>query len=250
MKGTAAIILAAGEGTRLNSGQPSPKPKALYEVAGKPMIHYSLEVVKKLGIEDTVIVIGHLGEQIKEALGDNYKYALQPQATGTGEAVRLGLERVNEKSEKVLVLYGADVYQKSILEVLLAQHLLEKPTISFLTAETENPTGLGRIVRDDQGNLEAIVEEKVATEEQKRIKEVNDGCYLFDRVWLEKSIKNLKLTKANEYFLTDLVELAVAEEAKIVTHKIDTQGWFGVDTPEQLSLTSEFIEKHWSKDEA
>jgi len=246
MKNTSAIVLAAGKGTRLNQGQPSEKPKVLYEVAGKPMIDYSIDLLAELGVADVVVVVGHLGEQIEKHLGKNLKYVHQPQTTGTGEAVRLGLENIDKEAEEILVLYGADIYHRSVIENLLGQHRLSGSTVSFLTKDLENSSGYGRIVRDEKGNLLSIVEEKVATQAQKKIREVNDGAYLFKRGWLSEAIKKLKLTKVNEYFLTDLVEQAVLEEQKVLALKMDFPGWFGVDTPEQILSSGKQIEK-WHK---
>lgn len=240
-----AIILAAGEGTRLNEGNPSPKPKVLYEVAGKPMLSYSLDILKALGIVDVVIVVGYLGEQVKKFAGNNYHYAIQEKAVGTGDAVRVGLEKLGPRVKKVLVLYGADIYQKAVIEKLISLHNQEKTVLGFLTAQREDPVGLGRIVRDNEGNLVAIVEEKLASAEQKLITEVNDGGYIFDRLWLETAIKQLQLTSAAEYFLTDLAELAVKQNEKITIYKIEGEGWFGVDTQEQIERTSQKIKEEW-----
>lgn len=247
MKNLSAIILAAGEGTRLNEGQPSKKPKVLYEVNEKPMIFYALEVLKEIGVRDIVLVIGHMGEQVQEVVGKKVKYAYQEKASGTGEAVRIGLEKVDPSAEHILVLYGADIYRKNVVEKLISKHLLSGSKVSFLTAERENPTGLGRIIRNEQGDVIAIVEEKLANEEQKRITEVNDGGYIFEKNWLKGAIKDLQLTKVNEYFLTDMIELAVRDGLKVEAEKMEGLVWFGVDTPEQIRLTGELIKKEWNK---
>jgi bifunctional UDP-N-acetylglucosamine pyrophosphorylase/glucosamine-1-phosphate N-acetyltransferase len=240
-----AIILAAGEGTRLNSGKPSTKAKVLYEVAGKPMLFYSLDILEKIGVNDIVIVVGHLQDQIRSVVNKKIKFAVQEKAIGTADAVRVGLKEVDRSSDYVLVLYGADIYRQELIENLINKN--QQAVMSFLTANRENPTGLGRIVRDKAGNVKAIVEEKVATEEEKQIKEVNDGGYLFKRDWLVASIEKLQLTKANEYFLTDLVELAVSEGLEVKAQKIEGEDWFGVDTPEQIEKTTQFVEKNWKK---
>lgn len=245
MNQVSAIILAAGEGTRLNEGNPSPKPKVLFEVAEKPMLFYSLEVLRLLDVKDIVIVVGYLAEQVKVAAGSGYKYAYQEKAVGTGDAVKIGLEQIDEKASEVLVLYGADVYKKEIVDTLIELHQTSNSVISFLTALRADPTGYGRIVRNQKGSLEAIVEQKLATEEQKEITEVNDGGYIFKKVWLEKAIEKLQLTGANEYFLTDLVELAIQEGEKVEIYKIEGEGWYGVDTPEQIERTSQKIKETW-----
>lgn len=235
MKGVAAIVLCGGEGTRFNEGRPSPKPKVLYEVGGKPLIFYSLEVLKKIGIDEVVIVVGYKGEEIKEAVGRGYKFALQERPLGTGDAVLAGIGKLSEKVEEVMVLYGGDIYSAKTLNGALKVYSRDDSTVTFVTKILEDPTGFGRIIRDQKGKITAIVEEKVTTSDQKKIKEVNDGCYIFERGWLEKNIKSLAISKAKEYFLTDLIEIAIQYKEKGSTYTIkDNVDWIGIDSPKDI----------------
>ena len=242
MKDTGVIILAGGEGTRFNQGKPSGKPKVLYEVDNKPLINYSLEVLEKIGVGEVVLVVGYKGDEIKKALGPKYKYAIQEKALGTGDATSKGLEKISINVEEVMVLYGADIYSKKTLENVLNIHSKNDPQVTFVTKLVEDPAGFGRIVRDQEGQIKAIVEEKVATDAQKRIKEINDGCYVFEKNWLSKNIGSLSVTKVKEYFLTDLVESAIKEGSKVETYTVkDPTDWIGVDSFEDIKNAQEVL---------
>jgi bifunctional UDP-N-acetylglucosamine pyrophosphorylase/glucosamine-1-phosphate N-acetyltransferase len=242
MKSLGAVILAAGAGTRLNEGKPSPKPKVLYEVLGKPLILYSLEVLRKVGVEDVILVVGQLGDQVKEVVGGEYKYALQKDPLGTGNATLKGIDKLSDKVDTVMVIYGADIYSEEILRGAINNHLEERPPVTFVTKIIDDPTGYGRIIRDESGKVIAIVEEKVATDKQKQINEVNDGCFIFERKWLEDNINSLALSKANEYFLTDLVEIAMKSRFKVATYTITNPfDWIGVDSPEDIKYAERIL---------
>ncbi len=242
MKNTAAIILAGGEGTRFNDGRPSQKPKVLYEVLGKSLISYSLKVLKALGIEEVIIVVGYKGDQIKKALGEKFKYGIQKEPLGTGDATLAGLEKLSNDARDIMVLYGGDIYSEEILKSTLDTHQKENAKLTFVTVLLDNPSRFGRVVRNKSGKVESIIEEKVATKEQKKIKEVNDGCYLFERDWLIENIKSLSASKVKEYFLTDLVETAVNNEDKVATYTInDPKDWVGIDSFEDIKSVEEMF---------
>lgn len=235
MKNFGAVVLAAGAGTRLNEGKPSPKPKVLYEVLGKPLILYSLEVLKKVGIEDVTLVVGRQGDQIREAVGGEYKFALQKDPLGTGDATFEGIDKLSNAVDNVMVIYGADIYSEEALRGAVNNHLEKKLPVTFVTKILDNPHGYGRIIRDGRGQVAAIVEEKVATDKQKKINEVNDGCFIFERKWLENNINSLALSDVKEYFLTDLVEIVIKSGFKVATYTIKNDfDWIGVDSPEDI----------------
>lgn len=243
MKNVAAMVLCGGEGTRFNEGKPSPIPKVLYEVGGKLLIFYSLESLGAVGVGEVVVVVGYKGDEIKKALGGRYKYALQEKPLGTGDATLSGLDKVSDQIEAVMVLYGGDIYSEETLKGALSVHSKEKPAVTFVTQILDVPAGFGRIIRDDKGQIKAIVEEKVATDDQKKIKEVNDGCFVFDKKWLTENIKSLALSKAKEYFLTDLVEIAMGRGEKISTYTIKKPtDWIGVDSPEDIKNAEKRLE--------
>ena len=244
MKKFGAIILAAGSGTRFNEGKPSPKPKVLYEVLGKPLIIYGLEALKKIGVAEVAIVVGHRGDEVRKFLGSGFKYALQKNPLGTADAALVGLAKITPQVENVIVLYGADIYTEDTLKGALETHFRENSIATFVTNILDDPTGFGRIVRSDNGQIQAIVEEKIASDEQKKIKEVNDGCYIFNRDWLAGRIKSLSASKIGEYFLTDLIEVAISEGSKISTYTVkSTADWIGIDSLEDMKNAEEVLGK-------
>lgn len=242
---TGVIVLAGGKGTRLAGGEPSEKPKVLYPLAGRPMILYTLETLSEVGFDQIILVIGHKYEEIQKLLGTGYDYARQEERLGTGHAFKIGLEKIRPEIEVVVSMYGDDsaFYEAHTINSLLKQHRKEGNAVTFMTTKVDDPTGLGRIVRQN-GKVFAIVEEKVADESQKQIKEINTGLYAFDRRWVENAVTKIKKNILGEYFLTDLIEIALAEEKKVATFELlDPSQWQGVNTPEELSKVDKLMKE-------
>lgn len=234
MKDIQAIILAAGKGTRLHCKE---IPKVMLPIADVPMIDYSLDNLRRAGFQKPVVVIGFQGEVIRKHLGNKVIYADQPKRLGTGHAVMMASKVIPKKIKNVLVVMGDDsaFYQPETIENLVKLHLEKTPSITMLTVVKPDPTGLGRIIRDDEGPVMGIVEEKLATPEQKKIKEVNAACYCFQTSFLWPALKRIKRNKTGEYFLTDLIEIAKRDGRRIIAHKISQAEWKGVNTPEDLT---------------
>ncbi len=237
------IILAAGKGTRLNEGKASPIPKVLYKVKGKPMIFYLLETLEKTDSAKPILVIGYKGEEVKKQVGNRANYVWQRQQLGTGHAVMQAKE-VASRADSVLILYGDMPYiTTETLKNLETLHNNKKPIITMLTVEFDDPNyhAFGRIIRNNKDEITGIVEQKVATEKEKQIKECNTGVYIFDAKWLWNNISKIKAQSHGEYYLTDLIALAVQDpsirsgQAKIIALKSkNTQEFLGVNTQEQL----------------
>ena len=245
MKNFAALVLAAGKGTRLASGAPSPKPKVLYELAGKPMVLYTLDILKKIGLEEIVIVVGHKASDVVKIAGKSFKFAVQEKRLGTGHAVKIGLERVSADRTQVIVLNGDDsaFYKVGTIKKVIDKHIGKGNTITFVSLEPADPKGLGRVVRKS-GKVVGIVEEKAATAQQRKIKEVNDGVYIFRRDWLEDNLPKIKKSAVGEYYLVDLVSLAVLQEQKVDAFKLsDSSEWLGVNTPKELAAADKYMRK-------
>lgn len=243
MKKFAAIVLAAGKGTRLAGGEPSPKPKVLCEIAGRPLIAYTLGLLKKTGLEEIIIVVGHKASEVKNVVGKGYKFAVQRRRLGTGHAAAVGLSEVSSKPREVLVINGDDsaFYKLETIQKVLNKHVGKGNTITFVSLELENPSGLGRVVRDGERVL-GIVEEKDASEKQKKIKEINDGVYCFRRDWLENNLPKIKKSGSGEYYLVDLIGLAISQGEKVGVFKLDDPSeWRGVNTPEELELADSLM---------
>jgi bifunctional UDP-N-acetylglucosamine pyrophosphorylase/glucosamine-1-phosphate N-acetyltransferase len=200
----AAIVLAGGKGTRLAGGKVSQQPKVLYKIGGRPMIIYIVETLEKAGFGQVVLTVGHKAQEVEKLLGNRCSYAYQRYRLGTGHAFKIGLEKISPKIKEVVSMYGDDsaFYQESTIKKLVENHLTEQNKITFATLYLDDPTGLGRIVRRN-GQVAAIVEEKVANRKQKEIKEINTGLYVFDRLWVSRAIKKIKKSPVGEYYITD-----------------------------------------------
>ena len=164
---TCAIILAAGKGKRMNVGRVN---KVTVSLSGEPIILRIVKNLQNAGINDLILVVGHARESVEKLVGNSVRYAYQKKRLGTGHALKVGLKEVPENDKNVFVFYGDDTsYDSKVLASLLQKHTQMKADITFLTIRLDDPKGLGRIYRDGTGNLIGIVEEKDATDEQKKI---------------------------------------------------------------------------------
>lgn len=243
----AVVILAAGKGTRLNKGKPSPKPKVLFKIAGKPMVIYTISNLDKLKPKKIVVVTvaGKKGELVKKTLGQKYHYAIQRKQLGTAHAALCGIKKLNDV-KTVLVINGDDsaFYNLQTLENLVTTHLQNKNILTFLTLNLDNPTGLGRVLRDQNNHVLEIIEEKVASKAQKKIKEVNVGCYIADLSWLRLALTKIKKSQVGEYYLVDIVKIAVDSKAKVNTVQLNSRKeWQGVNTPQELAMADLMMRK-------
>ncbi len=234
MNNIGAIILAAGKGTRMNSTDIN---KVALHLGEKPMVRHAVERLESIKIELIVVVVGFAQESVINSLkGTKAVFAEQEIPQGTGHALSCGLSKVSENIEHVLVMNGDDsaFYGKEILEKLILCHLEADADVTLLTIEKDNPFGLGRIVRDNEGRLIDIIEEKNATEEERLIKEVNPGCYIFRSSFLnghKDKIKKNELT--GEYYINNFIQMAVEEGLKVETLR-ESIPWRGVNTKEEL----------------
>lgn len=232
--GVAIIILAAGLGKRMKSAT----PKVLHKIAGKPIIEMTVETVQQAQPTQIIVVTSPKSEkEFKRLLGTKCDFAIQKNPLGTADATSIGLTKVRYGIHTVGIMYGDDTafYTPETIMDVYNSHLEKNPKITFVTIKKNNPEGLGRIIRED-GQLKAIVEEKDATDEQRKIKEVNDGLYFFDKSYLEQNLKKIKPSKATgELYLTDLIQSALENDQQIETYELpDTGQWHGINTPQEL----------------
>jgi bifunctional UDP-N-acetylglucosamine pyrophosphorylase/glucosamine-1-phosphate N-acetyltransferase len=200
-----AVILAAGKGKRMKSDLPKP----LHPLLGKPLISYVLEEAAGLVSNPPVIIIGHGGEQIQEFLGDSCRYAVQEELLGTGHALQQAEDMLKSKSDLVLVLYGdMPLVRTATLQAVIDLQAANTGPLTALTVIAANPRGFGRVKRDAEGRIEAVIEEAQASEEELRIQELNAGIYCFRSDWLWPALNKLQLSPRDEYYLTDLVGMA------------------------------------------
>ncbi len=242
-----AVILAAGQGTRMKSNL----PKVLHKLCGKPMAWFALEAARQVTSNKPVMVIGHMAEQVRQVLGDQAEYTLQEPQLGTGHAVMQAEALLSGRSDLVLVLYAdmplltAETFQRL---VDLAQSHTDP--ISMLTVTADETRGFGRILRDPRGQVSAVVEEAQATPEQLGIHELNPGVYCFRAGWLWETLKRITLSPKGEYYLTDLVGIAKADGYAIHTITIeDPDEVIGINTRLHLAqaeaLVRQRINQQW-----
>jgi len=241
------VILAAGQGTRMKSSL----PKVLHRLLGKPMAWYALEAARQVTVEKPVMVIGHGADQVRQVLGDQTDYVLQEPLLGTGHAVMQAEPLLNGKSDLVLVTYAdMPLLTGETLNMLVDRAQSHTGPISMLTVTTDEARGFGRILRSSAGQVRGIVEEAQATPEQLGIQELNPGMYCFRAAWLWPALKRIHLSPKGEYYLTDLVGMAVAEGYTVHTISVeDPNEVIGINTRLHLAqaeaLLRQRINRQW-----
>lgn len=237
-----AIILAAGQGTRMKSKL----YKVLHPVCGKPMVQHVIDQVNQLQIEDIVTVIGHGAEKVQEQLGDSCKYALQEQQLGTAHAVMQAESALSVKSGTTLVICGdTPLIKAETMKELIALHEQSQAKATILTAYADNPAGYGRVLRGEGGLVEKIVEHKDATDEERYVKEINTGTYCFDNQALFSALRKVSNENVQgEYYLPDVIEI-LKEEGEVVTafQSSDFEETLGVNDRVALSQAEQILRK-------
>lgn len=200
-----AIVLAAGKGTRMKTAL----PKCAFPILKKPMIKYIVENIENSVVDETLVVVGHQKQILIDILKERVEYAVQADQKGTGHAIMVCEEAMAHKSGHTIIMLGdMPLIDNKVINKVMAYHRDKGNELTVLTTEFENPKGYGRILRNEFGNIEAIVEHNDCTEEQKRIKEINTGIYVIDNEVLFKEIKNIKINeRKGEYYLTDIVAI-------------------------------------------
>jgi bifunctional UDP-N-acetylglucosamine pyrophosphorylase / glucosamine-1-phosphate N-acetyltransferase len=234
----ATIILAAGLGTRMRSKM----AKVLHPVGGVPMVIRAVNTAVALNAEQTVLVVGHGSETVRAEVnakfGQRAEFVEQGELLGTGHAVMQAADAARGKTDRVAVYYAdMPLLRPETLHNLVEEHTKQNATVALLTVIADDPRGFGRIVRDVSGNVTAIVEEKEATPEQLRIRELNVGVYVFDSAWLWSNIAKLKPSPVKgEYYLTDMVQLAVEQGGKVIgIETYDRDEVIGINTRVHLA---------------
>lgn len=229
------LIMAAGKGTRMHSD----RAKVLHVLCGRPMIHYVVDVARSLGSNRILVIIGHQADTVREALRDaRVEFVEQRQQLGTGHAIMQTRSLLEAYQGAVLVLSGdTPLIQTASLRRLVDLHQAHEAAVTILTAQMDNPFGLGRILRDTEGQVIRIIEEKDATPEQRAITEVNTGTYCFHSASLFEALTGITPNnKQGEYYLTDTISLLKEHGGRVVgvpaEHAEETGG---INTPEQLA---------------
>ena len=229
-----AVLLAAGQGTRMKSSL----PKVLHPLCGKPMLWHVLEALKDAATGKPVVVVGHGAEEVIKYLGDSAQTVWQEPQLGTGHAAMQAESLLRDKTDYVIVTYAdMPLLRGETFQRLVETQRLNPGPLSLLTVIAEDPRGFGRIVRKADGTVDAIVEEYVATPEQQKIKELNVGAYCFKADWFWDALHRIqKNPKKGEYYLTDIVEIAVKDNLPVqaVVHN-DFIETIGINTRVHLS---------------
>ncbi len=229
-----AVLLAAGQGTRMKSDL----PKVLHPLCGKPMLWHVLEALKSATTEKPVVVVGHSAEAVQKYLGDSADCVLQEPQLGTGHAAMQAEPLLKDKTDLVIVTYADMPLLRGETFQQLVETQRDNPgPLTLLTVIADDPRGFGRIVRNSDGTVRAIVEEYVATPEQQQIRELNVGAYCFRAGWLWDALHRIeKNPKKGEYYLTDIVEIAVRDNLPVqaVVHD-DFIETIGINTRVHLS---------------
>ena len=258
---TRVVILAAGKSKRMGADI----PKVLLPIGERPMISHLLETVQKIGIDPRpVIVVGSGAESVKSVLANGYEYVVQDQQLGTGHAVLCAEKALRGKADAIVVLYGDNPFiQPETLRKLISLHEKsqsvggvlrgdaghDRPVLTMATTTVDNFEDwrkplydFGRIVRNSNGEIQAIVEKKDATPEELAIRELNPSFFCFKAEWLWEALKKIDNANAQkEYYLTDLVRIAIDQGKRVLTVDANPLETIGVNTPEHLELARKLV---------
>lgn len=228
-----AVLLAAGQGTRMKSDL----PKVLHPVCGRPMALYGLDAARSASTETPVLVVGIGAQEVRKTLGEQVEYVLQEKPLGTGHAVMQAEALLKGKTDYIIVTYAdMPLLRGETLQKLVETQKANPGPMSMLTVIYDDPRGFGRVIRKTDGTVAEIVEEYVATPEQLAVKELNVGAYCFRADWLWEALHRIPMSKKGEYYLTDTVELARKDhlpvQAIVLDDLVET---IGVNTRIHLS---------------
>ncbi|MBU0520436.1 NTP transferase domain-containing protein [bacterium] len=236
----AVLIMAAGKGTRMKSDL----PKVLHKLSGRPLIQYVIDIARKINASLIVPIIGHKKDLVIEALShEKVTFAVQEPQLGTGHAIMCALPEIDEFDGSVLILSGdVPLIKAETLGNLLKHHISTNAAATVLTAITETPQGYGRIVRNNVGHLEAIVEERDAADEIRKIQEINSGIYVFNAADLRRVLPLISdHNDQKEYYLTDAVRL-LTNEGKLVGAVVGAMTEaMGINTVNELKAAEKTI---------
>ena len=241
-----AIILAAGEGKRMKSDT----PKVLHKVCGKEMVNHVIDTMRKAGVDDVNVIVGKGAEKVKMGTSDrNVSYSFQDKQLGTGHAVMCSEDFLNGKKGTIAIFTGdAPLITEATIEALMSHHEENNCKATLLTSVIDNPTGYGRVIRNENGEVEKIVEHKDCNENEIKEKEINAGMYCFDVEALVASLK--KLTNKNaqgEYYLTDVIGILKSEGEKVGAVAVAFEETLGVNSRVELAEAEKLMRRRTNK---
>ena len=234
MNKVAALVLAAGKGTRMKSRL----PKVLHKVGGKAMVERVLDTVNAVGVDRSVVIVGFGGEEVRAYLGDRCEYVTQAEQKGTGHAVREAKPVLGDFDGTIVLMCGdTPLVTEDTIKALLNEHAATGAAATVLTAHMENPTGYGRIIRDEEGKVLRIVEQKDGTPDELVVQEINTGMYAFDSQKLWPCLAQLSDDNAQgELYITDVVGILVNAGERVSAYMtMDEDESLGVNSRVQLA---------------
>ncbi|MCK5001154.1 MAG: NTP transferase domain-containing protein [Anaerohalosphaera sp.] len=239
-----AIVMAAGQSTRMNTKL----PKVLHEVCGRPMLEYVLDACRTAGVQKVIVVVGYGKDQIMARYADDSDvvFVEQKEQLGTGHAVMCCREHLEGLKGQVLILCGdAPLIRSETLKTLINKHEQEKSRATLATTVMDDPSGYGRIERDSYGNIQGIVEHNDCSEKQLAIQEINPGYFYFDVPILLEALKKITPNNVkNEYYLTDALHITIAEGHKVTAvTAVAPEDAMGVNNRFQLSQASKIMQQ-------
>lgn len=241
MQDVISIVIAAGKGTRMKSKN----SKLVQKIYGKEIVKRAYENIKNAGVEDIIVVVGHQKEQVMQVLGENIKYVEQKEMLGTGHAVMQAADLLKEKDGKILAVYGdVPLLRPETLKKLLDRSIENDESATVLTAIYDNPKGYGRIVRNNEGKIISIIEEVDATDEQRKIQEINTGIYCFDIQELLEALTQIRPNNLKgEYYLTDVIKIMIDKGLKVGSVVAqDNAEILGVNDRMQLQMLTKVLQ--------
>jgi UDP-N-acetylglucosamine pyrophosphorylase len=240
----AAVIMAAGKGTRMKDAS---KAKVMYEVLGKPMVHYVVDLAMMLKASRVIVIAGYQRDTVIQYLKNshpNVEIVVQAEQLGTGHAIMQTKEALEAFTGDVVILSG-DVPLLTVesMQLLIDHHYQTEASATILTADFSDPTGYGRIIRNDDNSVKRIVEHKDATEEERQVKEINSGIYIFNRQKLFAALQHITPQNVqNEYYLTDVFGHFWTQKWRVSALKTKkVEEIMGVNTVQQLEEVKQVL---------
>ena len=237
MKFSSFVILAGGSGTRMNRNT----PKVLTPFLGKEMVRHIYEMVVSVDPMEIVLVVPKDYKEFELLFGDKVIYCIQEIPLGTGHAVQQAIKVLNAPEDVIVINGDMPNINDHIVRLLHLEHTEKSNIITFATSFVKNPFGYGRILRNSNNEIQKIVEESDLDQKFRQINEINAGLYVFNFNWLQKYISKLKKLEFAEFYLTDLIGLAIENKFQISTIEVDEKNIFGVNTFEDLENLENLI---------